>query len=193
MWFLTSTAKGREGGPGAASEKLGFELGLGARRRSAREVLSWLVEKQFSWKFQVQKGCFPPLKSGSLWVCAAGAALLSICGVPSTSRALQPCHREQQREVRVGSQRSLYLHLVGEINCHEMAFVLSPVCYLCRSRCPLQLRALGLGPEPSLCLVMATVRPQLPCVCALTLRWEDQYLITYGPASPEPNILWGLM
>lgn len=32
-----------------------------------------------------------------------------------------------------------------------------------------------------------------PPVCALTLRWGDQYLITYGPAPPEPYILWGLM
>lgn len=34
---------------------------------------------------------------------------------------------------------------------------------------------------------------QLPSMCALTLRWEDQYLITYDPASPQPYILWGLM
>lgn len=53
-------------------------------------------------------------------VSAAGAGLLSICGVPSIPRALHPCHGEQQRQMGMGSLSSPYLDLVGEINCHEM-------------------------------------------------------------------------
>lgn len=51
MWFLTSTAKAREGGSGGASGKSGFELGLEVQLHSAKEVVSWLVGKQLSLKF----------------------------------------------------------------------------------------------------------------------------------------------
>lgn len=71
MWFLTSTAKGREGGSGGASGESGFELGLGAPLHSAKGIVSWLVRTQFSLKFQVPKGCFPPLRSGKAVACEA--------------------------------------------------------------------------------------------------------------------------